>query len=85
MLTKVDIEILGIKLFGQVILEQITGDLRGAKILEIYFNDNYGNKQLNLKREKGGDFLYLLLLKESVRLCNIAVDVLQINSHFWHC
>ena len=84
MLTKVDIEILGIKLFGQVILEQITGDLRGAKILEIYFDDNYGNKQLNLKREKGGDFLYLLL-KESVRLCNIAVDVLQINSHFWHC
>ena len=84
MLTKVDIEILGIKSFGQVILEQITGDLRGAKILEIYFDDNYGNKQLNLKREKGGDFLYLLL-KESVRLCNIAVDVLQINSHFWHC
>ena len=84
MLTKVDIEILGIKLFGQVILEQITGDLRGAKILEIYFDDNYGNKQLNLKREKGGDFLYLLL-KESVRLCNIAVDVLQINSQFWHC
>ena len=84
MLTKVDIEILGIKSFGQVILEQITGDLRGAKILEIYFDDNYGNKQLNLKREKGGDFLYLLL-KESVRLCNVAVDVLQINSHFWHC
>ena len=84
MLTKVDIEILGIKSFGQVILEQITGDLRGAKILEIYFDDNYGNKQLNLKREKGGDFLYLLL-KESVRLCNIAVDVLQINSHVWHC
>lgn len=48
---------MGIKLFGQVILEQITGDLRGAKILEIYFNDNYGNKQLNLKREKGGDFV----------------------------
>ena len=84
MLTKVDIEILGIKSFGQVILEQITGDLRGAKILEIYFDDNYGNKQLKLKREKGGDFLYLLL-KESVRLCNIAVDVLQINSQFWHC
>ena len=68
MLTKVDIEILGIKLFGQVILEQITGDLRGAKILEIYFDDNYGNKQLNLKREKGGNFLYLLLLKKGVRL-----------------
>ena len=28
------IEIWGIKLFGQVILEQITGDLRGAKMLE---------------------------------------------------
>ena len=46
-------------------------------MLEIYLDDNYGNKQLNLKREKGASFLYLLLLKEGVRLCNIAVDVLQ--------
>ena len=64
-------------------LDQIMGNLRGSKILDIYSDDSLMEKN-NLKRKKGAPFFYLLLLKEVVGQCSITVDVVQINAHFCH-